>query len=412
MATASTLRSSTQYSDTENPGGFSHILALDGIRGFAILMVLADHLLWSNNHTGSYVLDVLARVRSSMFVGVYLFFTLSGFLITGILVKTISTPHFFKTFYGRRTLRIFPLYYTFLFILIALTKPLHFVWSGVQYYSLFYIGNLALWRHGVLYLGHFNINHFWSLQVEEQFYLVWPFVIYRVRRVETLIRVCLIGCLVVLGIRAFILIMLGLHIFTNRYLTGSPTFSCADHLLFGCCLAILMRTRWREKVLRLAPRVLLISIAILVAFAIPNHGLEPTEGSPTASFLIQTLGLSFVGISSAALIAMTLKSRSITQRLFENRILRFFGKYSYGIYVFHYSVIGFLGFPVRSFFNAHLHSKGLSLVCEAFVVGGISVVAAMLSYHLFEVHFLRLKRYFSYDRATADQPTSQSIAAS
>jgi peptidoglycan/LPS O-acetylase OafA/YrhL len=412
MATASTLSSSNQYADTENPGGFSHIPALDGIRGFAILMVLADHLLWANNHTGSYVLDLLSHVRNSMFVGVYLFFCLSGFLITGILIKTINIPHFFKTFYGRRTLRIFPLYYACLFLLIALTKPLHFVWSGTQYYSLLYIGNLALWHRGPFYIGHFNINHFWSLQVEEQFYLVWPFVIYRIRKVETLIRVCLIGCLVVLGIRTFITIMLDLHVFKNQYLTGSPTFSCADHLLFGCCLALLMRTHWRDKVLRFAPRVLLTSVLILVAFAIPNRGLEPTEHSPIMGFLIQTVGLTLVGIASTALIAMTLRARSKAQRVFENRTLRFLGKYSYGIYIFHYSMIGFFEIPLRAFFNAHLPSKGLSLLLEAFVVGGSSVVLAVLSYHLFEVHFLRLKRYFSYDRAIPDAPASQSPAPS
>jgi peptidoglycan/LPS O-acetylase OafA/YrhL len=355
---------------------------------------------------------LLSHVRNSMFVGVYLFFCLSGFLITGILIKTINIPHFFKTFYGRRTLRIFPLYYACLFLLIALTKPLHFVWSGTQYYSLLYIGNLALWHRGPFYIGHFNINHFWSLQVEEQFYLVWPFVIYRIRKVETLIRVCLIGCLVVLGIRTFITIMLDLHVFKNQYLTGSPTFSCADHLLFGCCLALLMRTHWRDKVLRFAPRVLLTSVLILVAFAIPNRGLEPTEHSPIMGFLIQTVGLTLVGIASTALIAMTLRARSKAQRVFENRTLRFLGKYSYGIYIFHYSMIGFFEIPLRAFFNAHLPSKGLSLLLEAFVVGGSSVVLAVLSYHLFEVHFLRLKRYFSYDRATPDAPASQSPAPS
>jgi peptidoglycan/LPS O-acetylase OafA/YrhL len=244
--------------------------------------------------------------------------------------------------------------------------------------------------------------------VEEQFYFIWPLIIYRVRRSETVIRICLISCAVILGIRTFIAIMLGLHLFTNIYLTASPTFSCADNLLFGCCLAILMRTQWRAKVLHLAPRVLGVSAAILLALAIPNHGLDCWPGvSPIACALIQTLGFSLLGISSAALIAMTLQSGSITQRLFQHHVLRFLGKYSYGIYVFHFSVDGFLKMPIRNFLNAHLHSKGLSVVIEALLVGGISVVVAMLSYHLFEVHFLRLKRYFSYDRATPTHPISE-----
>jgi peptidoglycan/LPS O-acetylase OafA/YrhL len=410
MPTVATTPSLTQYTDNENPGGFSHVPALDGIRGLAILLVLIDHLLWANSHTGSRLLDLLGDIRSSTFIGVNLFFVLSGFLITGILVNTVTIPHFFKTFYGRRALRIFPLYYTFLFILIALTKPLHFQWWGEQYYSLLYIGNIVVWHRSYLNLGHFNINHFWSLQVEEQFYFIWPLVIYRVRRLQTVVRICLIGCAVILGIRTFITIMLGLHIFTNIYLTGSPTFSCADNLLFGCCLAVLMRTHWHKKVLHLAPRVLGIAAAILLALAIPNHGLGCFPGaSPIASALIQTLGFSFLGISAAALIAMALRSGSRTQRLFQNRLLRFLGKYSYGIYVFHYSIEGFLEAPIRNFLNVHLHSKGLSVVIGALIIGGLSVLVAMLSYHLFEVHFLRLKRYFSYNRATPQQPVSQPL---
>ena len=298
----------TTYTDKENPGGFSHIPALDGIRGFAILLVLVDHLLWANNHTGSPFLDLLGDLRSSAFIGVNLFFVLSGFLITGILVNTVDIPRFFRTFYGRRALRIFPLYYACLLILIALTKPLHFQWWGVQYYSLFYIANIALWHHAYVNLGHFNINHFWSLQVEEQFYFVWPLVIYRVRKMETIIRICLIGCAIVLGIRTFIAIMLLLHIFSNPYLTASPTFSCADNLLYGCCLAILMRTHWRSDVLRFAPRVLGLCAIILVALAIPNRGLDCWPGtSPVACALIETLGFSLLGISAAALVAMTLQ---------------------------------------------------------------------------------------------------------
>jgi peptidoglycan/LPS O-acetylase OafA/YrhL len=397
---------SNQFEDNENPGGFSHIPALDGIRGLAILLVLIDHLLWANGHTGSRLLDLLSDVRSSTFVGVNLFFALSGFLITGILIDTVNIPHFFKTFYGRRALRIFPLYYGCLFILIALTKPLHFLWSGQQYYALVYLGNIAVWHHDAyVNLGHFNINHFWSLQVEEQFYFIWPLVVYRVRRMLTLVRICLISCAFILGIRIFITIMLARHVFTNLYLTASPTFSCADNLLFGCCLAVLMRTQWRTRALHLAPRILAISAAILLALAIPNHGLDWFQViSPIDCGLIQTLGFTLLGISSAALIAMTLRSGSTTQRLFQNRFLRFLGKYSYGIYVFHYSINGFLEAPIRSFLNAHLHSKALSVLFQALIVGILSVLVAMLSYHLFEVHFLRLKRYFSYNRAAPGQP--------
>jgi peptidoglycan/LPS O-acetylase OafA/YrhL len=169
-----------------------------------------------------------------------------------------------------------------------------------------------------------------------------------------------------------------------------------------------MRTQWQKNVLRLAPRVLGIAAIVLLALAIPNRGLDcwPSP-SPLAGALIQTIGFSLLGISAASLVAMTLRTGSRTQRLFQNRFLRFLGKYSYGIYVFHYSIDGFLGLPIRAFLNAHLYSKALSVVIGGLIVGAISVLVAMLSYHLFEVHFLRLKRYFSYNRATSLQPVTE-----
>jgi peptidoglycan/LPS O-acetylase OafA/YrhL len=117
------------YVDAANPGGFHHIPALDGIRGLAILFVLADHLLSSNPYTSSAVFNFLSAIRESLWIGVNLFFTLSGFLITGILWDTLHKPNFFRNFYARRALRIFPLYYGFLLTLLALTHVLHFEWN-------------------------------------------------------------------------------------------------------------------------------------------------------------------------------------------------------------------------------------------------------------------------------------------
>jgi peptidoglycan/LPS O-acetylase OafA/YrhL len=400
--------SSARYTDKENPGGFSHIPALDGIRGLAILLVLIEHLLWANNHTGSSLFDLLGDIRSSTFVGVNLFFALSGFLITGILIDTVDRPHYFRSFYGRRVLRIFPLYYASLLFLLLLTSPLHFVWSGWQYYYLTYTANMALFRHNApLYIGNFNINHFWSLQVEEQFYFIWPLIVYRVRHMATRVRICLISCAAILGIRIILTILLNRHILTSAYITAAPTFSCADNLLFGCCLCILLRTHWRERVFRLAPWVLASCAIILLAFAIPNHGLDCWPGvSPVATDLIQTLGFSLVGISCAAIIAMALQPASRTQHAFQNPALSFLGKYSYGIYVFHYSIDSFLKQPLRHFFDVYTHSKGLSVVLEALIAGILSVIAAMLSYYLLEVHFLRLKRYFSYSRTPSSPELS------
>jgi peptidoglycan/LPS O-acetylase OafA/YrhL len=371
-----------------------HIPALDGIRGLAILLVLYDHLFWSNPHSGSRIFDFLNAVRASSFVGVNLFFALSGFLITGILLDTVTSPNFFSTFYARRTLRIFPLYYGVLLGLLLLTRPLHFVWHGWQYLFLTYTSNLVLWPRAPLMLQKISIDHFWSLQVEEQFYLFWPLILYRVRSLRSLIRLSLIACIAVLLIR--VVLVAGRPYLNNPYLPYSPTFSCVDNLLFGCCLCTLLRTSLRQQVLDFAPHIFALCALVITGAAILNHGLDWRT-----SIFIPTLGFSLIGISAASLIAMSLRPGSSAKQLFNHRILRFFGKYSYGLYVFHYPLHCLLTRPIRVFVDAHLHTKVLGVIIAAIAVGTVSTLVALLSYHFFESAFLRLKKNFSYRKSAA-----------
>ncbi len=372
----------------------NHILALDGIRGLAILLVLYHHLFWSNPNSGNRIFDFLNAVRASAFVGVNLFFALSGFLITGILLDTVTSPNFFRTFYARRTLRIFPLYYGVLLGLLLLTRPLHFVWNGWQYFFLTYTSNFALWPRGPLILQRISIDHFWSLQVEEQFYLVWPLLLYRVRSLQSLIRLSVIACISVLLIR--IVLVAARPYLGNVYLPYSPTFSCVDNLLFGCCLCALLRTALRQQVLDFAPRIFALCALMLTGAAILNHGLDWKT-----SIFIPTVGFSLIGISCASLIAMSLRPGSRTRQLFNSPILRFFGKYSYGLYIFHYPLGCLLNYPIRVFIDAHFHRKVLGVIAGAIVVFIASTLVALLSYHFYESPFLKLKKHFTYRKSAA-----------
>jgi peptidoglycan/LPS O-acetylase OafA/YrhL len=376
--------------DRENPGGFSHVLELDGLRGLAILLILINHLLPFKGHSGRWLLDVVAEMVSSSWVGVNLFFALSGFLITSILIDTPPNRNFFRVFYTRRILRIFPLYYGFLFLLLLLTKPLHFSWNGWQFFYFTYTANLALWWDKPLFLSQFRISHFWSLQVEEQFYLAWPLFVYAVRSYTKLIPISLFICLAAFILR-IVLVVMQVPSPSSEYLPYSLTFCCCDNLLYGCALALILRTRWREKVLSLSP-FLFAGCFVPVA---ANRLIQPGT-SWVNTFFMPTVGFSLIGIGSASLIAMSLRHTSLTRRIFIVPFLRFFGRYSYGLYVLHYSVYGLLSTPLHSFFIGYLHSRVLSDILSTGLIVGISVALAMLSYHLYEVHFLRLKRYFSY----------------
>ena len=157
------------------------IPALDGLRGIAIILVMLHHFTYYRPTSG-----IDALIGSVLFfgwTGVDLFFVLSGFLITGILLDTRGSERYFTSFYARRTLRIFPLYYLVLFLaFVVLPKfpAVHPVLAGQadvppQWPYWLYLTNFSIadrgWVHGWVDVA-------WSLAIEEQFYLVWPLVIW------------------------------------------------------------------------------------------------------------------------------------------------------------------------------------------------------------------------------------------
>jgi peptidoglycan/LPS O-acetylase OafA/YrhL len=160
---------------------------------------------------------------------------------------------------------------------------------------------------------------------------------------------------------------------------------------FGCTLALLLRTPFRERTLALAPRIFALCSICLLAMAISDHGLLYFD-----SAIQQTIGLSLLGIGCSALIAMAIVPGSRTAWLFDSSALRFFGRYSYGLYVYHFTLYTIFSVPLRQFILRYAHSKAISLFGSALVVCALSVVASMLSYHLYEVRFLKLKRLFDY----------------
>ncbi len=378
--------------ENEDSGGHLRLPALDGVRGVAILLVLANHILPLSEHKGIWILNLLVEVQNCSWVGVNLFFALSGFLITGILIDTLQSRHFFRDFYARRALRILPLYYGFIFVLLLLTRALHFSWGGWQYFYLTYTANLALWWNKPLLLSHFRIDHLWSLQVEEQFYLVCPLIVYRVKNHWKLIRIFLAACVVALALR-IALVTTHAVVVGETYLPYSFTLCCCDNLLYGCALSLLFRTGWRYKIQRWSAYIFVLCTLPVIAERIAHKGAPWTD-----TFFMPTFGFTLIGIACASLIAMALTPATFSHRFFSLSIFRFFGKYSYGLYIIHYSIHGFLTSFLHLFFFEHTHSPIISVFLSAGIVAGVSLLMAILSYHLYEIRFLRLKKYFSYNR--------------
>jgi peptidoglycan/LPS O-acetylase OafA/YrhL len=367
-----------------------HLPALDGIRGLAILSVLYCHLFWSNpDPAGSPLLRFFAQLRAAGWIGVDLFFVLSGFLITGILYDTLPARRFFRNFYARRVLRIFPLYYGFFLLLLVITSIRGEHWSAItllQYLT--YVANLPLSNQPPLTNGYWiNVNHFWSLAVEEQFYLVWPLLVFLLRTRRRIAMAAVIGAGASLAVR--LALVLSGATALHPYLVYSWTPARLDGLFLGGLLAIAVRSRFRQRVLAAAVPVLLSCCAVLVVVWFFDPAFE-ILGQPAFS----TWGLTLLAFTFTSLIAACLRHDGWLQRFASARFLRFFGRYSYGLYIYHYTVGGLIISRLRPELLARFGSKALSVVVPGLIAAAASVAVSWCSFNFFESRFLLLKRKF------------------
>src|SRR5260221_1974329 len=162
---------------------------LDGLRALAILLVVPHNFNLMITSGGAAYLFVVALHRG--WIGVQLFFVLSGFLITGILLDARDAPNYYRSFFVRRGLRIFPLYYATLLVLFVLLPALGLLPSSFKRDPMVELSHWAYFSnwYSAFHPGEDSVSHFWSLAVEEQFYLLWPFVIHR-RSAEWVMRFC------------------------------------------------------------------------------------------------------------------------------------------------------------------------------------------------------------------------------
>ncbi len=378
---------------------------LDGIRGVAILLVLIHHA----NKTGQIsLLDTwFMNFTQSCWVGVDLFFVLSGFLITGILLDTKTSGHFFKSFYARRIVRIFPLYYLTLFLYFYVYQP--FFAAGDmdlralkddQLWYWAYLSNVHTSMHGTWpRAGH--MIHLWSVSIEEQFYMLWPTVVFFAsrKRLKFICLCCLVGSPL---LRALLM---------ASYAGPIPTYVSSatrlDGLVLGALIAIMIRRP--DEIMRLTRNLRAAgaaSVAIVIGFFVMEGGLNMTrvfdyKGSLNAyNFLMMTVAILAVAFIFAWLLveALIASPNSLFVRLLSGRVLRVFGKYSYCIYMWHMPILLILlsqgltpgKFPV--IFGSQI--LGQTILYTVFI--GLSLIAAMISWNLFEKQFLKLKRYFPY----------------
>jgi len=362
----------------------AHIPALDGLRGVAILLVIPHNAdIFSNSAPWLWPVALLAHAG---WIGVQLFFVLSGFLITRNLLASRGHPHYLRSFYARRALRIFPLYFVTLFFGLVLLPQL----------MIYSPGELASHQHQV-WLWTFTSNwaqpfgadvsgfsHFWSLALEEQFYLVWPFVVLLATGAR-LLWICVALVLVALLSRAFMQAE-----GVKPEMIYMFTFCRMDALAMGAAMAVVSQSAPAMQWIANQTHSLLAAVfGVLLAVALYSHTYSVFD--PHTLVLGQTLlAAAFtVLVGSVGAIPPGTFGHAL-RRALEFHWLRRVGRYSFAMYVFHLLLIKAYDTPIREAL-AFAGSALPLLHALAFIV--LSFLAGMLSYHLLEKHFLALKRF-------------------
>ena len=339
-----------------------------------MLLVVANHLVLAAPLPWGRV----QRLLYTGWVGVDLFFVLSGFLITGILLDAKGGPHYFRNFYARRVLRIFPLYYGVLVVAILTLTVLtpHAPMLRLQGWLWAYATNIKIAASGWVFIaGRLQFHHLWTLAVEEQFYLVWPAVVLLLSR-----RSLLWVCAVVFVLSPALRIVLCLKGHSIAAYVSTP---CQlDALTVGVALAILVRSqagrRLLDKLLVPAALLCLVPLAFMFRYGGLDHNLM--------NRYTVSLGSTLLAATFCWAIWSAVSGGRV--RFLDFAPLTWIGGISYGIYVLHPFC---LEVAPRNLFA---RSPMLSLIAFDVIGLGLSIGAATLSWHLFEKHFLRLKRAF------------------
>jgi peptidoglycan/LPS O-acetylase OafA/YrhL len=346
---------------------------LDVLRGLAILMVLTFHgLYWSAATTSSHIINLFIRATVVGWLGVNLFFVLSGFLITGILLDTRHRPSYYRQFYLRRALRILPAYLGIILILFLI----RYIQFPQTVAALLFLANyMPLLRIPGGY------GPLWSLSVEEQFYLLWPAVVAKVST-RNLTVICLALCLVEPFLRW---LSASGHLPLGDVKTA--TYLIADNLALGALAAIFARSRFGT--LRNGTR-LGVALCLLggLIFAI-GHPFGILTRTTVVGETLQSVpwNIFFTGI-----LLFTLGTRSPFFSSIWTAPLRFLGYISYGLYLIHVLIFFWYDEAFPYITNPTLHHLMQRSLVRFFVCGAVAIYIAWLSRRFYEEPFLRMGR--------------------
>lgn len=359
----------------------SHIPALDGIRGAALVVVVSYHY---------FLLPYAAWFSMESF------FVLSGFLITGILLDTRESKGYFKNYLARRMLRILPLYYGLLIVAFFIV-PLFVNKESLAPFSLYYNNKGYFWAYIQNWLLLHNeaglkgtsriMLHLWSLAIEEQFYIFWPLLVLIFRR------------------KVFTKVIIGIILFSITlkcyfYFSGYPwqenyfnTFCRMDALSLGGLIAVGVRDQSSLRFLnKIAPFIfkLLGTILVVLLFIYRPRMLGEQFLEPIGTTLFAIL---FGGM---ILYCLSDHKRNFVKRFLELKLFTFLGKYSYSIYIFHAPVLALMRPGLTSFLHEYMRS-GYAYVLSNIICLAFTMLVGLFTWVAIEKPALKLKKFFKYD---------------
>jgi peptidoglycan/LPS O-acetylase OafA/YrhL len=384
------------------------IRPLDGLRGIAILLVLVFHGFYLSASADESSLDLaISRVTGAGWTGVDLFFVLSGFFITGILLEGREAGANPVNFYARRALRILPVYFGFLIFLMyllplvaeAAVREQLAILRGHQAWYWTFLLNVKLALYPLDDLGRFGNGHLWSLMVEEQFYLVWPALVLLFPR-RALLPV-LISCVVAAPLFRYA-VLEGAFPRINNGLSAYVLMPARmDALAFGAMAAMLARHPTLSK--RTRPYIAgaaVFAAAGLIAIALYYERLWWFDRWTQILCYTCIAVLFFLAVERAA----SMQGRSLVSNVLSSSGLLMFGRYSYALYVVHFQVMyeASLRWDVPTVAGTDFFGR----LAFTLATGAIATAVAAASWHFYESKFLAYKKFVPYGRV-AESPSDR-----
>lgn len=370
-----------------------YVPSLDGLRGYGFLLVFCAHYFVPKAlaHPGTVRLTALTSLWSLAAFAVPAFFVLSGYLIGGILYDTRNRPGYFKVFYSRRILRVFPVYYVTLlaivvFLVFQRISPDLYFWS-----HFLYIQNLMpmSMNHQALPVA---MVHFWSLAVEEQFYLFWPLVVWFFPEKKKLLGVAL-SLIAACYVFRFISPMLVATPGAISYCTPTRV----DAILMGVVLALIRQDSLFERIKPFAKWVVLAGGATAMLLA------NWKGAAWAASFGGLQICVPIVNITATAVIVAVIEEGSLLNRLCSQRWACWLGNLSYSLYVFHLVYAHFFFNVLTGRLCAYMRSS-FAVFVSGLLAFCLTLTLSLLSYLLIEGPIMKLKNYVRYGAKVAEMP--------